>query len=431
MCGSGSFISATTRCLKQDSHRKTHPCEGRNKKLHPCPLCEVRTKVVKRHCIKFHFPKCLDASNIEEDVLLLIHIAILDFFCKELNVADIHALSVLVNEKGIHTLQEHSIDVKTNCIAEKLANESVGVPCNILAELLHWRTICNLLSQLSPDRRFLFRELDHVSGSDDSVIQAADAHFHPDILVRDFGVSCLAEIDSKIKCTTKFCHLIGNLCFPTYWDKGFSIIDERLSYSVGYHPRLAIDFQLHHYSQLDTFLKKERVVGFGEVGLDYTNPESSWGAQRVVLRTVVPLAVAHNKVLVIHCRERNPGEDKAGKDCRVILQKILPRYHPIHLHCFVGGILEAREWVRIFPNCRFGISPKFRSGCMTTETVMEFKDRLVLESDAPYLGVKRGEIGHHGLVVKVAREIGKVLGLSDKQVLLKTSENTRRLYKLQ
>ena len=128
-------------------------------------------------------------------------------------------------------------------------------------------------------------------------VMIADAHMYLEVMLREFSLSSLAQIEKKVKCTSSFSHLISNLCYPTLWEKGFEISDSRLWISVGYHPRLATEFESYHYSEMNELLKKERVVGFGEVGLDYMNPEASWGVQRVVLRTIVPLAVIHGYTL--------------------------------------------------------------------------------------------------------------------------------------
>lgn len=405
------------------------PVKVGTRKLHPCPLCETRTKVVKRHCVKFHFPRCLDVPRIEERLLFQVKQNELDFFCKELDLVDVHALCTFINERGLNTRQEHSLESNITQVASNLSRCMPTVSSKELAELLHWRTVCNLLLQLPPDRRVIFRDVEPHRNSRVTGVKIADAHMHPEVMLREFSLSSLAQIEKKVKCTSSFSHLIGNLCFPSLWEKGFAISDSRLRFSVGYHPRFAAEFESYHYSEMNELLKREKVVGFGEVGLDYTNPEASWGVQRVVLRTIVPLAVIHGKTVVIHCREKSEWENKAGRDCRSILQKILPRYHPIHVHCFVGGIEEAWDWVRVFPNCRFGISPKFTHGCPTAEVVRVFPDRLVLESDAPYLGCK-GRRGHHGLVPGIAQEIATVLRLSYEDVVFKTTNNTQKLYKL-
>ena len=121
-------------------------------------------------------------------------------------------------------------------------------------------------------------------------------------------MSTLDKVERRVNCNVEFSSLIGNLCFPAQWENGYTIQDDRLWFSVGFHPRLATTFETWHYSRLYELLKGSRVVGLGVIGLDYwTIPIRNihGGAQRVLLRTLVPLAVVHNKVLVIHCRERS------------------------------------------------------------------------------------------------------------------------------
>ena len=356
---------------------------------------------------------------------------VLQFFCTELNVVDCLALIAMVKQKDLLTTQEHFIDDKIKHASGVLASEIPSVSVSDLQELLHWRTICNLIALLRADRQVLLREVEG-SQSVSLPMLASDSHFHLEMLLREFQVSTLDKVERRVNCTVEFSSSIGNLCFQAQWENGYNIWDDRLWFSVGFHPRLATSFETQHYSRLKELLKGSRVVGLGEVGLDYTDPEYSWGAQRVLRRTLVSLAVFHNKVLVIHCRERAYGENQVGKDCRSILKKILPKYHSIHLHCFVGGLDEAKQWVDLFPNCCFGLASKFDYRCQTVDVVRHFQlDRFVLESDSLYLSYRKGAVSHHGLVCEVTKEVVFVLGMSWEHILCRTSVNTNRLYRIQ
>ena len=289
----------------------------------------------------------------------------------------------MVKQKDLLTTQEHVIDDKIEHVSSVLATEIPSMSVSDLRELFHWRTICNLLVLLSSDRQVLLREVEG-SQSVSLPMLASDSHFHPEML-REFQVSTGEE--RRVNCTVEFSSLIGNLCFPAQWK---TIQDDRLCLSVGFHPRLATSFETQHYSRLNELLKGSQIMGLSEVGLDYTNPEYSWRAQSVLLRTLVPLVVVvHNKVLVIHCRERSYGENQAGKDCYSIFKKILPKYHSFALLC--RGLDEAKEWVDLFPNCCFGLALKFDYRCQMMDVVRHFQlDRLVLESDSPYLSYRKG-----------------------------------------
>ena len=150
-----------------------------------------------------------------------------------------------------------------------------------------------------------------------------------------------------------------------------------------------------------------------------------------MLKTLLPLAVIHDKAVVIHCRENAAGHGKAGRDCRHILSKVLPKYHRIHVHCFQGDVGEALEWVGLFPNVRFGLAPKCIGNRTTRALVKTLQmSRFVLESDSPYLCVQDGGESHPGLVLAVAVEVSKLLGRSYQWVLQSTFKNTVVLYKI-
>ena len=327
-----------------------------------------------------------------------------------------------VKEKSLCTVQPHVIDKNVTLVSEKLVDEIKGISQSDLQELLHWRTVTNILMVLSPDRVLLFREIEGIGfdGSNNEV-QGCDSHFHPEMLLKKYRVSNLKQVDSKVGEPLTMGCLIGNLCFPNKWVCHSEIQDSRLWWAFGFHPRLVTSFESEHYYILDKLLKGNRVVGLGEVGLDYTHAENTWGAQRLVLKTLLPLVVIHDKAVVIHCRENAAGHGKAGRDCRLILSKVLPSYHRIHVHCFQGDVGEALEWVRLFPNVRFGLAPKCLGNRTTRALVTTLQmSRFVLESDSPYLCVQDGGESHPGLVLAVAVEVSKLLGRSYQWVLQST-----------
>ena len=96
-----------------------------------------------------------------------------------------------------------------------------------LRELLHWRTICNLLVLFSSDRQVLLRE-DEGSQSVSLPMFASDSHFHPEMLLKEFQVLTLDKVERRVNCTVEFSSLIGNLCFPAQWENGYTIQDDRL-----------------------------------------------------------------------------------------------------------------------------------------------------------------------------------------------------------
>ena len=138
------------------------------------------------------------------------------------------------------------------------------------------------------------------------------------------------------------------------------------------------------------------VVAVGEIGLDYLHAKYNRQqiAQRetltVVLSEVRKRAELTDLPLVLHVRGKSPVDLSASQDCiRVLKEAGVPSEHPIYRHCFVGGLQEARMWLKAFPNCKFGFSPKVPAGQAHAECPIVFMhldlDQILVETDAPYL----------------------------------------------
>ena len=60
----------------------------------------------------------------------------------------------------------------------------------------------------------------------------------------------------------------------------------------------------------------------------------------------------YEKSLVLHCRESQG--DYQFMDLLTILN--VPKFHPIHLHCFTYAYQMMQLWLAKFPNTHFGIT---------------------------------------------------------------------------
>src|SRR5271167_3668009 len=83
--------------------------------------------------------------------------------------------------------------------------------------------------------------------------------------------------------------------------------------AAGIHPHEARHATDAHYAELDRLARNPRVIGWGEIGLDYHYDHSPREVQADVFRHQVHQARAANKPIIIHCRE-------AWTDCLKILE---------------------------------------------------------------------------------------------------------------
>ena len=242
-------------------------------------------------------------------------------------------------------------------------------------------------------------------------VPVVDSHFHLDRLSKQlrlsgFSPSILQDLEQHVQTWVeppvelRFC--IASFCDPASWpwlDRNKTLptlaldTDPRLRVTIGVHPKEAHLADEGDLLRFEDLLAASQVVGLGEVGLDYTigGPPGIGNVQqhriqRDLLRTMARIAVDRQLPLVLHIRDH--GDGTAADDCLRILQHVVPPGHPLHWHCFTGDFGVMRRWTRVFPNTWFGFTAKLidRPSRGLEDAVRRMPlDRLLLESDAPYL----------------------------------------------
>lgn len=124
----------------------------------------------------------------------------------------------------------------------------------------------------------------------------------------------------------------------------------------------------------------DQAFAVGEVGLDgYWVPEPLWSRQEDVFRALVRLAVEADKPLILHTRKRE------RRALEIVQEEGARR---VDFHCFGGKVKLAREiaeagyYLSIPANAR-------RSESFTRMLASLPRERLLLETDCPYLGPER------------------------------------------
>lgn len=329
---------------------------------------------------------------------------------------------------------------------------------NHVGMLVHWRIITALVKCLSPLQQIQVRDFSmlvdevgqrevEVFRSEDPDHLAADSHFHLDSLLcrakvasldavpHDYRNSCQVDLDVAI---SNFCWL-GTRPSPRLLRQP-EYMDPRLHFTVGLHPLMADRVTESDLQEYQDCLKLNRVVGAGEMGLDYhqrsDRPLPSPKRQQWLLeRLVSPLSTADLPV-VIHCRDQ-AGSSQASQDVLRILQKTLPSQTRIHYHCFMGTVKDMTQWLQAFPNTYFGFTPKilFSKVDQVQEVLAEIQlGNVLLESDAPYIlppNVSRFvRFGSPWAVGMVAERIARLKRVSLGSVLQITLQNCRSLYRV-
>ncbi|HEX4299753.1 MAG TPA: TatD family hydrolase [Gammaproteobacteria bacterium] len=150
--------------------------------------------------------------------------------------------------------------------------------------------------------------------------------------------------------------------------------------TAGVHPHHAKDVTAVTPDELRKLLENPRVVAVGECGLDYFRNFSPPEVQREAFEMQLGLAEACGKPVFLHQRD-------AHADFMRILAAHRPRLSKAVVHCFTGDAAELRAYLSL--DCYIGITGWIcdeRRGRHLRECVgLIPADRLMLETDAPYL----------------------------------------------
>lgn len=197
--------------------------------------------------------------------------------------------------------------------------------------------------------------------------------------------------------------------------------DSRCSATAGVHPHIASDWDSESASWLSERLADSRVVAAGEMGLDYHYEHSPRSVQQRVFDEQLGLAAAAGKPAVIHARE-------ADDDVAALL-----RGHPgtvCILHSFSSGSELLRAGIALGHYVSFSGMITFRSWQLDDAIRETPRDRLLIETDGPYLAPVpyRGKRNEPAFVGRVAERIGEVIGISAEEAAILTSANAARAF---
>lgn len=188
--------------------------------------------------------------------------------------------------------------------------------------------------------------------------------------------------------------------------------------TTGIHPEYAgIDASEY---LTESILTNPRVVGIGEIGLDYHERNDNRTAQIQLFEQQLELARKYGLPVAIHTRD-------AENDTAAILRGDI---HGV-MHCFTSSWNLAKTMLdRGFYFSASGILT-FKNAVEIRETFAKIPiDRIVIETDSPYCAPvpHRGKVCEPAFVVDTARVLADVKGMSITELEPILVKNTLNLY---
>ncbi len=196
--------------------------------------------------------------------------------------------------------------------------------------------------------------------------------------------------------------------------------------TVGIHPHQAKLAEESDFAELEQLARHQRVIAWGEIGLDYFYDHSPRETQRAVFARQMEMARAAKLPIVIHCRPSQASED-AWEEC---LELIRGHWAPAGLggilHCFTGSTAHMRRALDMGFVISFAGNVTFAKAESIRQAAREVPlDRMLIETDAPFLAPvpHRGKRNEPAFVKEVARQVGELRGMEAEEVGAKTAEN--------
>lgn len=211
--------------------------------------------------------------------------------------------------------------------------------------------------------------------------------------------------------------------------KRLALAHPRFFASFGCHPKTAWSYDAAFEELLSSAFDAcgDKAVAWGEFGLDYSHAvhgrsPSNRRKQREVFARQVQLAVARGLPMVFHLRN-------AERDSLRIMRASVPGHWRAHMHSFLGSVHMMQAVLEQWPHFFFGFSGTVSMGAHVEQLVQLCPlERLLLETDAPYLGIYGSGFSHPGHIPMIAEKIAELKNCTVVQVLAAARENSRTMY---
>lgn len=191
--------------------------------------------------------------------------------------------------------------------------------------------------------------------------------------------------------------------------------------SIGIHP--------HHFAdgysmdELKSLLNNKKVVAIGEVGLDYHFEDSTSRAdQLTLLQDMLSLSEYCDLPYIIHARECFPEIFEVMNDYKGIKAVF---------HCYTDSLENAKKILDMGYYISFSGVITFKKS-EELRNILRYvpKDRLLLETDCPYLAPipVRGKINEPAYVNFIAECAAEVLDITIEEISENTTNNFFALF---
>ena len=231
---------------------------------------------------------------------------------------------------------------------------------------------------------------------------------------------------SSVKDVLEVCDRYSDYLFPALglhpenvkedWREQLQTLKAAVDENLAFRP-----YTLHHTPREATTPRRSRLIAIGEIGLDYHWDVTFKAEQQEALREQLRWAEQYGLPVMIHSRD-------AAEDTLKILREF-PNVKGV-MHCFSGSHEVAEQVVKMGYYLGIGGVITFKNCKLAEHLVGIPLERLVLETDAPYMAPVpyRGKRNESRWMWYVAERLAQVYNCTPEHVNEVTTANAKALF---
>lgn len=188
---------------------------------------------------------------------------------------------------------------------------------------------------------------------------------------------------------------------------------------IGVHPT-----EVEKSRAIDELIQHSKVVGIGEIGLDYYWDNVPRERQKTEFARQIKLAFDHQLPIVIHMRDATQDTLDVLRANKHFLTKGI-------MHCYSGSVENVHDFIELGFYISLG-GPVTFANAKTPKEVARIvpSERLLIETDSPYLAPHpfRGKQNSPALLPLIAKEIAMIRLQSVESIAELTTQNSKDLF---
>jgi TatD DNase family protein len=175
---------------------------------------------------------------------------------------------------------------------------------------------------------------------------------------------------------------------------------------------------------VESWLSKRQFSAVGEIGTDLYWDKTYWEQQKEAFSIQVKWAIQYKLPVVIHCRD-------SMNETIELVEHLQDGNLTGIFHCFTGSAEQAQKIFKLNFFVGIGGVSTFRKGGLDLVLPEVPLDKIVLETDSPYLAPvpHRGKRNEPAYIPLIAKRIAEIKNVQAFEVQEKTTTNALQLFR--